>query len=137
VVARYRFAGGGGTPQLAISSVSVGHRIIKVTGTVRNLDAGENVYAFAGQTGSGLGQQTDSRPWYASNPAAISGESWTAVIAGLPPFGGDYSVWAGTASASACPNCATGPTEQIERAGLHAQVLIRVTRPRHVTLPFG
>jgi hypothetical protein len=131
-----------------------GRLVIEVRGTVQDLGAGENVYAFAGK-------QAGLPPWYPGGPAAISGGLWTAEITGLPASGGDFSVWAGVASPppplvgcqavpgpsgtpQPCPPPSPGPSAAIEAqkhelavAGPHALVLRRVSRPRHVVLPPG
>jgi hypothetical protein len=58
--------------------------VIEVRGTVQDLGAGENVYAFAGK-------QAGLPPWYPGGPAAISGGLWTAEITGLPASRGGTS----------------------------------------------
>jgi hypothetical protein len=126
-------------PQVAISSISYpvvdGTRVIAVTGTVRDLGAGEHVYAFAGR-------QAGLPPWYPGGPAAISSGLWSTRITDLPASGGDFSVWAGLASPPpACQGVGcTGAAlvrqkHELALAGPHAVLLKRVTRPRHAALP--
>ena len=133
-------ASAGGVLQVAISSVSHpvinGERVIAVTGMVRNLGAGERVFAFAGQ-------HADEPPWYPSDPATISGGTWKAYIKNLPSSGENYAVWAGAAvPPSPCPSgaeCFAGPLE-IEKAelalkGPQSPSLQKVTRPHPLVLP--
>ena len=121
----------GGPLQVAISSVSYplinGEQVIAVTGMVRNLGAGEHVFAFAGK-------DAGTPPWYPSDPATISGGRWKAYIKDLPPSATNYSVWAGaTDPPSPCPSgeaCAVRPIDkELALEGPQSPSLQKVTRP--------